>query len=132
MTTSTSASTPIITQKSATLATKIEDMRDKCNAALASYRMSTEGNTSDYRGFLARDATLSKHVEQKLRQVERMQSNITAWKLKILQNKQECEVRNAHLRSEKMHLQQHFQDLKGKMNKVFLCFIFIYVQFDSV
>lgn len=65
----------------------------------------------------ARDATLSKHVEKKLRQVERMQRNIQQWKLKILQNKSECEERNGHLRVEKEHLQRHFGELKGTMNR---------------
>eukprot|EP00925_Amoebophrya_sp_RCC4383_P006962 GSA25T00005839001.1 len=96
---------------------KIESMKDKCNAALNTYRISTEQNTQDYKTFLARDATLSKHVEKKLRQVERMQANIGHWKQKILQNKQECEERNAHLRTEKEHLLKHFQELKVKMTK---------------
>mmetsp|Transcript_28244 Transcript_28244/g.71697 ORF Transcript_28244/g.71697 Transcript_28244/m.71697 type:complete len:550 (-) Transcript_28244:420-2069(-) len=96
---------------------KIEAMKDKCNAALNTYRISTEQNTQDYKTFLARDATLSKHVEKKLRQVERMQANIVHWKQKILQNRQECEERNAHLRSEKEHLLKHFQELKVKMTK---------------
>ncbi|CAD7927367.1 unnamed protein product [Amoebophrya sp. A120] len=104
-------------QMRSNLEEKIENMKDKCNAALNTYRISTEQNTQDYKTFLARDATLSKHVEKKLRQVERMQANIVHWKQKILQNKQECEERNAHLRTEKEHLLKHFQDLKVKMTK---------------
>lgn len=46
-----------------------------------------------------------------------MQANIVHWKQKILQNRQECEERNAHLRSEKEHLLKHFQELKVKMTK---------------
>merc|ERR1719465_153371 len=91
-------------------------MKEKCNAQLTSYRTSTEANTADYRGYLQRDCTLSKHVERKLRQVERMQSSIQHWKLKIQQNRQECEERNAQLRTEKDHIARHFQELKAKMN----------------
>ena len=45
-----------------------------------------------------------------------MQANIAHWKQKILQNKQECEERNAHLRTEKEHLLKHFQELKVIIN----------------
>merc|ERR1719262_1906333 len=96
---------------------KIEQVKERCNAALTSYRTSTEANTVDYRSFLGRDATLSKMVERKLRQVERMQASIQHWKMKIQQNRQECEERNAQLRTEKDHIAKHFQELKGKMNR---------------
>merc|ERR1719262_1820644 len=103
-------------QMRSNLEEKIEQMKEKCNAQLTSYRTSTEANTADYRSFLQKDATLSKHVERKLRQVERMQASIQHWKLKIAQNKQECEDRNQQLRTEKDHIAKHFQELKGKMN----------------
>jgi len=96
---------------------RIEQMKEKCNAHLQSYRTATEANTADYKTYLARDASLSKQVERKLRQVERMQSQITHWKLKIQQNRQECEERNAQLRTEKDHIAKHFQELKAKMNR---------------
>merc|ERR1719421_1143914 len=104
-------------QMRSNLEEKIEQMKEKCNAALTSYRTSTEANTADYRNFLSRDATLSKMVERKLRQVERMQASIQHWKMKIQQNRQECEERNAQLRTEKDHIAKHFQELKGKMNR---------------
>merc|ERR1719311_1981122 len=65
---------------------------------------------------LNRDASLSRQVERRLRQVERMQASIQHWKLKIAQNRQECEDRNAQLRAEKDHIAKHFQELKAKMN----------------
>jgi len=45
-----------------------------------------------------------------------MQASIQHWKLKIAQNKQECEDRNRQLRTEKDHIAKHFQELKAKMN----------------
>merc|ERR1719335_126316 len=96
---------------------KFEQMKEKCNAHLQNYRTQTEANTADYKNYLSRDATLSKQVERKLQQVERMQSQITHWKLKIQQNRQECEERNAQLRTEKDHIAKHFQELKAKMNR---------------
>merc|ERR550514_780738 len=104
-------------QMRSNLEEKIEQMKEKCNAQLTTYRTSTEANTADYRSYLTRDCTLSKHVERKLRQVERMQSSIQHWKMKIQQNRQECEERNAQLRTEKDHIAKHFQELKGKMNR---------------
>merc|ERR1719262_1916540 len=104
-------------QMRSNLEEKIEQMKEKCNAQLTSYRTSTEANTADYRSYLQRDAMLSKHVERKLRQVERMQSSIQHWKMKIQQNRRECEERNAQLRTEKDHIAKHFQELKGKMNR---------------
>jgi sulfur relay (sulfurtransferase) DsrC/TusE family protein len=96
---------------------QIENMRYNCNNQLRSYQSQTENNTTEYKLFLERDADLSKKVERKLRQVERMQASIQHWKLKIQQNKQECEDRNAQLRTEKDHIAKHFQELKGKMNR---------------
>merc|ERR1712193_412862 len=96
---------------------RIEQMKEKCNAHLQNYRTQTEAHTADYKTYLARDASLSKQVERKLRQVERMQSQITHWKLKIQQNRQECEERNGQLRTEKDHIAKHFQELKAKMNR---------------
>merc|ERR1712113_1109356 len=64
---------------------KIEDTRAKCKEKLQLYQNSTESNTQEYRQFLQRDASLSKQVERKLRQVERMQASIQHWKLKIVQ-----------------------------------------------
>merc|ERR1712137_708570 len=103
-------------QMKSSLEEKIEETRAKCKERLQLYQNSTESNTTEYRQFLHRDASLSKKVEQKLRQVERMTASIQHWKQKIQQNKQECEMRNAKLRTEKDHIAKHFQELKGKMN----------------
>lgn len=103
-------------QMKSNLEEKIEDTRAKCKEKLQLYQTSTENNTSEYKQFLHRDATLSQQVERKLRQVERMQASIQHWKLKIAQNRQECEERNAQLRTEKDHIAKHFQELKAKMN----------------
>jgi len=104
-------------QMRSNLEEKIEQMREKCSAQSSSYKSATETNTLDYRNYLAKDAQLSKHVERKLRQVERMQASIQHWKLKIQQNKVECEERNSQLRAEKDYIAKHFQELKLKMNK---------------
>lgn len=95
---------------------KIEDTRTKCKEKLQQYQGNTEDNTRSYLEDLQRDAALSKQVERKLRQVTRMHDSIQHWKLKISQNKQDCEERNAQLRTEKDHIARHFQELKAKMN----------------
>lgn len=96
---------------------KIDNMKTDCNKALEKYKKDTEENTNAYKEMLKRDANLSKQVERKLRQVERMQSQITHWKTKIQQNQQECKDRNQQLRTEKDHIARHFQELKAKMNR---------------
>jgi len=103
-------------QMKSNLEEKIEETRAKCKEKLQLYQNQTENNTSEYKQFLFRDAKLSKQVERRLRQVERMQASIQHWKLKIAQNKQECEDRNQQLRTEKDHIAKHFQDLKATMN----------------
>merc|ERR1719272_1458910 len=104
-------------QMKSNLEEKIEETRAKCKEKLQLYQNQTESNTADYKNYLARDASLSKQVERKLRQVERMQASIQHWKPKIQQNRQECEERNAQLRTEKDHIARHFQELKAKMNQ---------------
>merc|ERR1719183_2320841 len=103
-------------QMKSNLEEKIEETRAKCKEKLQLYQNQTESNTSEYRQLLTKDARLSKQVERRLRQVERMQASIQHWKLKIAQNKQECEDRNQQLRTEKDHIAKHFQELKAKMN----------------
>merc|ERR1719504_368449 len=105
-------------QMKSNLEEKIEETRAKCKERLQLYQNQTESNTSEYKQFLYRDAKLSKQVEKRLRQVERMQASIQHWKLKIAQNKQECEDRNQQLRTEKDHIAKHFQELKAKMEKL--------------
>jgi len=95
---------------------KIEDTRAKCKDRLQNYQNLTESNTADYKEYLHDDAVLSKQVERRLRQVTRMHDAIQHWKLKISQNRQDCEERNAQLRTEKDHIAKHFQELKAKMN----------------
>merc|ERR1711937_539737 len=39
---------------------RIEQMKEKCNGHLQTYRTQTEASTTDYKNYLARDASLSK------------------------------------------------------------------------
>eukprot|EP00921_Rhytidocystis_pertsovi_P003541 GHVQ01006130.1.p1 GENE.GHVQ01006130.1~~GHVQ01006130.1.p1 ORF type:complete len:398 (-),score=55.77 GHVQ01006130.1:1635-2828(-) len=96
---------------------QIEHIKDKCHSALQNYRGSTETNAQEYKKLLQQDSVLSRKVDQRLRQVEKMQTSIAHWKNKIQQNKKECEARNAQLRTEKEVLQKHFQELKSRMNR---------------
>jgi hypothetical protein len=103
-------------QMKSNLEEKSEETRNKCKERLVAYQSQTETFTSDYKQCLERDGKLSRKVEVKLRQVERMQASILHWKQKIRQNAQECEARNAQLKREKDHIAKHVQVLKGKMN----------------
>merc|ERR1712217_207798 len=103
-------------QMRSSLEEKIEETRAKCKERLQLYQNSTESSTEEYKNSLKRDAELSRKVERRLRQVERMTASIQHRKLKIQQNRQECEERNAQLKTEKDHIAKHFQELKTKMN----------------
>lgn len=103
-------------QMKSTLEEKIADTQARCREKLQVYQNHTEQNTATYKNLLSEDAMLSRRVEKKLRQVERMQIQIQTWKLKINQNKAECEERNAQLKAEKEHILKHFKELKAKMN----------------
>jgi len=103
-------------QMRSNLEEKIEERRTLCKEKLSSYQNLTEANTAEYKSYLTQDAKLSKQVERRLRQVESMQSKIQQWKLKISQNRHECEERNTQLRIEKDNIGKHFQELKAKMH----------------
>ena len=60
---------------------------------------------------------LSKEIEQKIRKIDRLQSSLQHWRMKISQNVKECAQRNASLMEEKNGIQSHFQHLKTRMNK---------------
>lgn len=67
---------------------QIDRLKERCDTALQNYRASTDANAQEYKKLLQQDATLSKQVDLKLKQVERLQAAITHWKAKLAQNKQ--------------------------------------------
>ncbi|KAF4736410.1 coiled-coil domain containing 65 [Perkinsus olseni] len=102
-------------QMRSNLEEQIEILKDRCNAQLASYKQATEANTADYKNYLERDRLLSTQVEQKLRQVDRVQNDINDIRQKIDQNRTEWEGRNTQLRQEKENVRKHLAELKKRM-----------------
>ncbi|PHJ24410.1 flagellar associated protein [Cystoisospora suis] len=104
-------------QMKSALEEQIDRLKERCDTALQNYRASTDANAQEYKKLLQQDATLSKQVDLKLKQVERLQAAITHWKAKLAQNKQECEARNGQLKGEIDQLRRHCKELKAKMTR---------------
>ncbi|CBZ51712.1 hypothetical protein NCLIV_015070 [Neospora caninum Liverpool] len=67
---------------------QIDSLKERCDTALQNYRSSTDANAHEYRKLLQQDVTLSKQVDIKLKQVEKLQAAIAHWKAKLAQNRQ--------------------------------------------
>eukprot|EP00920_Eleutheroschizon_duboscqi_P013277 GHVT01031345.1.p3 GENE.GHVT01031345.1~~GHVT01031345.1.p3 ORF type:complete len:519 (-),score=79.85 GHVT01031345.1:989-2545(-) len=95
---------------------QIARIREKCIKCHNDFEQITSNNQKEYKKLLEEDEILSRKLDQKMRQVQKLQSSITHWKIKVQQTKEESEERNAQLKVEKEQLQKHFQELKQKMN----------------
>jgi len=59
------------------------------------YLQHTDQQTTKFKNLTRKDQELSKEIEQKIRKIDRLQSSLQTWKMKISQNKKECQQRNA-------------------------------------
>ena len=100
-----------------TLDTQIEDLEQHFETAHWNYLHNTDQRTTDFKNLTRKDQELSKEIEQKIRKIDRLQSSLQHWRMKISQNVKECAQRNSSLMEEKNGIQTHFQHLKTRMNK---------------
>ena len=100
-----------------TLDTQIEDLEQHFETAHWNYLHNTDQRTTDFKNLTRKDQELSKEIEQKIRKIDRLQSNLQHWRMKISQNVKECALRNTSLLEEKNGIQNHFQHLKVRMNR---------------
>jgi chromosome segregation ATPase len=105
-------------QMRSNLEERIEQLKEKCNAQLTSYKQATEQSSLDYKAFLQKDAELTDHVEKRLKEVERINGEIGAWRVKLSTSRRDWQERNSQLKQEKDVVQKHLSDLKIKMQKV--------------
>ncbi|KEP60589.1 UNVERIFIED_CONTAM: flagellar associated protein [Hammondia hammondi] len=96
---------------------QIESLKERCDTALQNYRSSTDANAHEYKKLLQQDVTLSREVDTKLKQVEKLQAAIAHWKAKLAQNRQECESRNEQMKVEIEQLRRHCKEMKARMNR---------------
>ena len=100
-----------------TLESTIDELERHFESAHLNYLQNTDQRTQDFKFLTRNDQELSKDIETKLRQIDRLQSSITHWRTKTSQNMQECNERNKLLREEKEAINKHFQQLKSRMNR---------------
>ena len=105
-------------QMRSNLEERIEQLKEKCNAQLTSYRQATEQSSVDYKAFLQKDGELTEHVEKRLKEVERINSEIAAWRVKLATSRRDWQERNSQLKTEKDVVQKHLSELKIKMQRV--------------
>jgi len=99
-----------------TLDTQIEDLEQHFETAHWNYLHNTDDRTTKFKKLTRSDQELSKEIEQKIRKIDRLQSSLQLWRMKISQNVKECAQRNSSLLEEKNGIQAHFQHLKSRMN----------------
>jgi dynein regulatory complex subunit 2 len=85
-----------------TLDTQIETLEGLFENAHYGYLQHTDQRTTEFKNLTRKDQELSKEIEQKIRKIDRLQSSLQTWKMKISQNKKECQQRNASLSEEKV------------------------------
>ena len=100
-----------------TLDTQIEDLEQHFETAHWNYLNNTDQRTTEFKNLTRKDQELSKEIEQKIRKIDRLQSSLQHWRMKIAQNLKECNQRNSNLKEEKDGIQKHFQNLKSRMNR---------------
>lgn len=100
-----------------TLDSTIEDLESHFEAAHVNYLSNTDQRTTEFKDLTRVDQELSKDIDVKIRQIERLGASLAHWRTKITQNVRECAERNQALLEEKDSISAHFQELKGRMNK---------------
>ena len=85
-----------------TLDTQIEDLEQHFETAHWNYLNNTDQRTTEFKNLTRKDQELSKEIEQKIRKIDRLQSQLQHWKMKIAQNLKECNQRNSNLKEEKV------------------------------
>ncbi|XP_026190403.1 uncharacterized protein LOC34618275 [Cyclospora cayetanensis] len=66
----------------------IKALKGQIETAMQNHAAATEGQAQEFRRLSAQDSALTKQVEEKARQIERMQTAINHWKAKVAQSKQ--------------------------------------------
>lgn len=100
-----------------TLEANIDDLENHFESAHLNYLQNTDQRTQEFKKLTSIDKNSSKESAVKARKIARIESKIAHWRTKLSQNKKECEERNNALKGEKDIINNHFQDLKNRMNK---------------
>lgn len=94
----------------------VEELWRQFQTALNNYNASTEERKTQFENLKQKDQNSAKVIEQQMKKLTRLQETIAHIKTKLLNNTREYDERNNALREEKEAIQNHFQELKRKMN----------------
>eukprot|EP00322_Chrysochromulina_rotalis_P001243 CAMPEP_0115869394 /NCGR_PEP_ID=MMETSP0287-20121206/21788_1 /TAXON_ID=412157 /ORGANISM="Chrysochromulina rotalis, Strain UIO044" /LENGTH=526 /DNA_ID=CAMNT_0003324083 /DNA_START=55 /DNA_END=1638 /DNA_ORIENTATION=- len=100
-----------------TLEGLIEELERHFDSAHANYMATTEQRTQDFKQLTRNDQKSARTIETQIRRLQRLQDQIAHWKQKLGTNAKKCEERNQAMKAEKDAIFNHFQELKGRMNK---------------
>ena len=67
---------------------QVKRLKEQIETALQNYRAATDSQVQEYKRLMMQDASLSKQVAAKIKEIEKMQAAINHWKAKVAQNKQ--------------------------------------------
>lgn len=100
------------------LEAQIEQLENHFANAAETYDQTTRQRTQQFRNLTAKDRQSAQTIETQLKRLQRLQDTLAHWRMKIASNVKECEERNRLMREEKEQISRHFQELKGRMNKM--------------
>jgi len=101
-----------------TLENAVNEFERQLDNAYNTYYDSTKKQTEKYRDLQSKDQKDSRKIDGMQRKCARLTESLQHWRTKISNNMKEAEARNKALKEEKDKVIGHYQDLKGRMNRV--------------
>merc|ERR1712230_181683 len=101
-----------------TLETAVGEFERSLDTAYNMYYESTRKQTEKYKWLQTKDLKDSRKIDYMQKRCARLQESLQHWRTKISNNMKEAEARNKALKEEKDKVIGHYQDLKGRMNRV--------------
>merc|ERR1711865_1104603 len=101
-----------------TLENAVLEFERQLDNAYNTYYDSTKKQTEKYRDLQAKDQKDSRRIDTWQRKCAKLTESLQHWRTKISNNMKEAESRNKALKEEKDKVIGHYQELKGRMNRV--------------
>lgn len=94
---------------------QIEELEHLFESAHLQYLQQTNQRTRDFKELTKSDQKLSREIDVHRRMVDRLQSQLQHWKVKIQQLEREDGEKRRLLQEEKENIQKHYQQLKRRI-----------------
>ena len=101
-----------------TLEQSINELEATFEAAHQAYIASTDSRAQSFQVLTKQDATAARTIERRTRKLARLTEALTHWRAKLLSNTRSGEERNRMLRAEKDAVIKHYQELRGRMQRL--------------